>query len=165
MLQTLGDMSILKNNNNALIALQCCVIVYLLQWDHLCNGLMHGHKKNKSANILCPCSSIVCNNILCPHSSIMCVIGGNKQGKKNEEKGKGKETKVNLILCYVCPMIPMGPYAFRHNHCTLSFFFWINVNKGPIQRFKFVLGILNLGPSSKVTISLHSIPNSKDLPN
>jgi hypothetical protein len=95
----------------------------------------------------------------------MCVVGGNKQGKKNEEKGKEKETKVNLILCHVCPMIPMGPYAFRHNDCTLFFFFLINVNKGPIQRFKFILGILNLGPSSKVTISLHSLPNSKDLPN
>jgi hypothetical protein len=50
----------------------------------------------------------------------MCVVGGNKQGgKKMKRKEKKKETKVNLILCHVCPTIPMGPYAFRHNHCTL----------------------------------------------
>jgi hypothetical protein len=106
-------------NNNAFITLQCCVIVTHYNETTCAMAWCMDIKKTRSPNILCPCSSIVCANILCPHSSTMCVIGGNKQRKKNWRKRKEKETKVNLILCHVCSMIPMGPYAFRHNHCTL----------------------------------------------
>lgn len=112
-----------KKKNNALITLQCCVIVTHCNETNCAMAWCMDIEKTRTANILCPCSSIVCANILCPHSSIVCVVGGNKQGKKNEEKGKEKEIKVNLILCHLCPMIPMGPYAFRHHCCTLFFSF------------------------------------------
>jgi hypothetical protein len=55
---------------------------------------MHGHGKKRATNILCLCSSIVCNKVKKTKK---------EKRKKNYEKKekKKKRPKVNLILSYV----------------------------------------------------------------
>ncbi len=130
---------------------------YLLQCNHLCNHLMHGHSKTSAINILCL------------RSSIVCVIRVKKKKEKKRKKNpwkKGrreKRPKVNLILSHVNHTflkldLQIGPHTFRHIDYTLGFFFY-NVNKGPIQAlicFKLVLGFLVLRPLSKVALKYTS---------
>ncbi len=56
----------------------------------------------------------------------------------------------------------LQPQAIRHTPCTISkkMFFFKNVKKDRIQGsiwFKLVLGLLVLGPLSKMALSVHSL--------